>query len=893
MTGKAKTMRKWIALTIAGTLWIQPVLEIGVPSEAWFPVHRAEAASTTKLSESNITSGAQLLEYRYNTTRSGKSAIAIADVVKVDLQNPYVNLNVMTGQGGKFTTRQSVEGMAKETNAVAGVNGDYFNTSAEGVPMGAQASDGVLMSSPSQLAGMYAFGVTKSGTPMIEQFTFEGKVTAEDGSTFDLAGINQASYMTEPDKTFSHTNKLYIYTDAWKAVERPANSSTTPTEVLVQDGVITQISLNKGIKQTVPAGAYILRAHGTAAKYIQQHMAVGQKVSTDYALKVRSTGKTVDPADLKMMIGGHTIMVDQGKTTSFSRNVNAIGGNRARTAVGYSQNGRYAYIIAVQDNNNSAGMSLYELQSFMVSIGVWKGINLDGGGSTTLVTRPLGEKEAELTFETEYGGTTQRSVVNGLGVYTTAPQGSVKGFNISGPKQLLLGQTAKYTANGYDTYYNPINNDNIKPTWKAGSSNIKWTGSEFKATGSGTAKVIATSNGISTSMNVDIVGADAIQSLAPASTTATLKAGTTIAVPVTAKLKNGSSMTISPETLDWEFIGFKGTVKDDQLTINSVDSSTTVGYAIARYDGFSTMMVLTTGGGSTTTWEDFENTGYSVSFLGNPSAVTGTAAITQGADDHSNSKVLQLTYDMTNGTGKKYAYAQLNGNAGKTLNAGTKAMAVDVYGDQSFNWLRAEVADASGKTVYIDLAKSVNWKGWKTLNVDLSSLGISYPAKLKRIYLVNVEEGQDERAATGSIQIDNIKLTGAAQAASFTNPSGTLAMTVGQKTATLNGKSQSIDAAPMLRSNATYIPVKYIIDAFGGQANWDQKNQRVTILRSGELMDLTVGDKQYVMNGKLQSSSVAPLVVSGRTLVPLRLVSEELGLTVKWDQKTKTITVQS
>ncbi len=893
MTGKSKTMRRWIVFTLAGTLWIQPVVELGLPASSLLATQTAAAASTTKLDESYITSGAKLLQYRYKTTRSGRSVNVLADVVRVDLQNPYVNLDVMTGKGGKFTTRQSVEGMAQETKAVAGVNGDYFNTSAEGVPMGAQVSDGVLMSSPSQLTGMYAFGVTKSGTPMIEQFTFEGKVTAQDGSTFDLAGINQASYMTEPDKTYSHMNKMYIYTDAWTATERPANSSTTPTEVLVENGVITQISANKTIQEAVPTGAYILRAHGTAAKYIQQHMAVGQKVTTDYSLRVKSTGKTVDPSDLKMMIGGHTILVDGGKPSSFSRSVSSIGGNRARTAVGYSQDGRYAYVIAVEDNDNSAGMSLSELQDFMTSIGVWKGLNLDGGGSTTLVSRPLGEDKATLAFETEYGGTTQRSVVNGLGVYTTAPQGSVKGFSISGPKQLLLGQTATYSAKGYDTYYNPIKNDAIKPTWKAGNSNIKWTGDQFQAVKSGTAKVTATSNGISTSMNVEVVGAEAIQSLTPASKTASLQAGTTISVPVTATLKNGSSLTIAPEMLNWQFVGFKGTVKGDQLTINSVDKDATVGYAIARYDGFSTMIVLGTGGAQASTWEDFENTGYDISFLGNPSNVTGSASIVQGADDHASSKVLQLSYDMTAGTAKKYAYAQFNGTSGKALTAGSSSMSLDVYSDQSYNWLRGEVADANGKTVYIDIAKSLNWKGWKTLNVDLSGLNIAYPAKLKRLYVVNVEEGQDERAATGMIQIDNIKLTGATQAPSFTNPTGSLAMTVGKKTATLNGQAQSIDAAPMLKDSATYIPVKYIVDAFGGQANWDQSNQRVTILRAGQLIDLTVGQKNYVQNGRLQSSSVAPVIVSGRTLVPLRLVSEQLGLNVKWDQTTKTITIQS
>lgn len=128
-----------------------------------------------------------------------------------------------------------------------------------------------------------------------------------------------------------------------------------------------------------------------------------------------------------MMIGGHTILVDNGKATSFSRNVNSIGGSRARTAVGYSKDGRYAYLIATESNDNSKGMTLQQLQDFMTKVGVWKGMNLDGGGSTTMVNRPLAEMNTQLTFNTEYG-TTQRSIVNSLGVFSTAPQGSLKGL---------------------------------------------------------------------------------------------------------------------------------------------------------------------------------------------------------------------------------------------------------------------------------------------------------------------------------------------------------------------------------------------------------------------------------------------------------------------------------
>ncbi|MGV2805378.1 hypothetical protein GNF85_17415, partial [Clostridium perfringens] len=48
-----------------------------------------------------------------------------------------------------------------------------------------------------------------------------------------------------------------------------------------------------------------------------------------------------------------------------------------------------------------------------------------------------------------------------------------------------------------------------------------------------------------------------------------------------------------------------------------------------------------------------------------------------------------------------------------------------------------------------------------------------------------------------------------------------------------------------------------------------------------------------ILNGKRSSAAVAPMVQGGRTLVPLRLVSEQLGLKVKWDKNTKTVTIES
>ncbi|WP_315793810.1 stalk domain-containing protein [Paenibacillus sp. BIC5C1] len=895
---KGSKAKKWAIVTLAGVIWIAPVLGAGQQvwsGSSWQSVAAAASTTTSKLSEEILTSGAKLMKYNYTTTRSGSKVNVLADVIQVDLQNPYVKLDVMTGKGGNLNSKQSTGGMAKENGAVAAVNGDYFNVSGELAPIGGQVSDGVLVSTPSELSGMYALTVTKDGKPMIDEYSFDGTVKADDGSTFALRGINKEDYTVESSSVkYSHANSMYIYTPAWTSTKRPNDPSTTPTEVLVQNGVITQISDKKALNMTVPADGYILRAHGTAATWIMTHLAVGQTLSADYKLKAKTTGETVDPSNLQMMIGGHTILVNGGKAATFSRDIAAsgIGGIRARTAVGYSQDGRYVYIIAAEKNSNSSGLSLTELQSFMTSIGVWKGMNLDGGGSTTMVTRPLGEETAGLTFNTEYG-TEQRQVVNTLGVFSTAPEGKLKGFAVSGSQTLLVGQEGKYTAKGYDTYYNPIATGDIKMTWKSSNNGIvSVSNGTIKGVKPGTATLTATSNGASSSIKVTVLGGSELASLTAGSGLGSLQAGTTISIPVTAKTKDGQSVTVPADSLTWEFIGFKGKVVADQLTVSSVNSGAQVGYAIGRYDGYSTVVVLSAAA-SETMWENFENVSYPINFTTNASGVTGSASVTAGTGEKAGSKVLQLSYDMTAGIGKMYAYAQLNGSTGKEVSATATSMSMDVMGDKSLNWLRAEFTDASGKTVYADLAKAIDWDGWKKLNVDLNGLNISYPAKLKRVYVVNVEEGQDERAKTGTVAFDNIAFTMPSKSSEVGLPTGTASLVLGQKSMTVNGTKKAIDAAPVLKNGTTYVPIKHVLDAFGGQASWDSKNQRITVVRGGKLIDLVVGQKEFIINGKRQSATVAPYVSGGRTLVPLRLVSEQLGLTVKWEQNTKTVTISS
>lgn len=889
--------KKVFILTVAGALLAQPL---------WSSASVFAADDSTKLSASTgiqvtknivkvkedmITSGAKMVTYKWSGTRSKKSVTAQVNVIEMDLSNPYVKMDVMTGQGNQFTTLQSVGGMAKETGAVAGVNGDYFATGSEGAPLGPQITDGTLMSTPSLLQGMYAFAVTGDREPIIDQFTFEGKVTAPDGAFFPLAGMNKTAYKTEPDNSYSHVNAMYVYTSAWKQLSRPSDSSTTPTEVLIQNGVVMQISEKAPLNMAVPTDGYILRTHGIAADFVRDHLQIGEKIDVQYALKSTTTQQSVDPSGFQMMIGGHTLLVENGKASTFSRNTNSISGSsaRARTAVGYSKDKKTAYIITVAKNDSSTGMTLKELQNFMTDISVWKAVNLDGGGSTTLVSRPLGETSAQLTYNTEYGKN-QRRVVNGLGVYTTAPTGTLKGLMVSGNEVLFVGQDVNYSLKGYDTYYNPFDVSSVAVNWSAKTPLVKWNGQSFTAMKPGKTMIVATSQDAKTSMDVEVIGGGQIDSMSIGNPNGVLEAGAQITLPVSVKLTDGRSASVPAESVKWEFQGFKGSVQGNTLTVQEVQPNTVIGYAIARYDGFSSMMTLTAS--KEQLWEDFENVKYPFQFAGLTQETTGTVAVQKGIAGREQSNVLVMNYDMTLGTGKKYANAVLNGSDGVTVDGAPSMMSIDVMGDGSLNWLRAEFNDADNKKVYVDIAKMVDWTDWKTFNIDLTSYKMKYPVRLNKLYLVNVEEGQDERAATGAIAFDNIKFKTPVSTGQLALPKPKVQLKVDSKVATVNGKNKKIQDAPISKNGVVYVPVKVVLDEFGGSWAWDAKLKKLMVLRGTTMMELWTNSKDYIVNGKRTAAEAPPIVQNGRVYVPLRLVSDQLGLKMDWEPKNKSITLQ-
>lgn len=880
---------------LAGTLVVSSFTGSFAPLASMKPgVASAATAVTYKLvkqDETIVTSGVRQINYGWVPSDAKKSTVLV-HVLQIDLTNPYVQMNAMSGKGGSVTTGQSVGAMTKATGAVAGVNGDVFQTgsASEGAPLGAELVSGQLVVAPTQLQGMYAFALTKDKTPIIDQFSFSGNVQADNGAQFKLSGLNNSSYTTYPDKSPSHVNALYMYTSAWTAANRPSNSGTTPMEALVVDGTVTEIGDGVQIQTPIPANGYILRGHKgkDSGNFIQNSLPVGTKVTSTYNLVSQTSGKTYSESDFQMIVSGHTLLMDGGKASAFSRDVSGVSGayNTARTAVGYAKDGKTAYLVTVEKYGSSNGATLAELQKILTSLDVWKAVNLDGGGSTTMITRPLGETATTLAHSTTYG-TTQRAIADGIGVFTTAPAGETKGITASGPKTLFIGQQATYALKAYDTYYNPIDPAGLTASWSVSGGLGSFANGVLTASKPGSGELTVKAGAASDKVNLEVIGGAQINQLKVNPSTTVLAPEASITAKLTATLADGRTLDVPADAVKWEFKGFTAAASGGVITIGSVGEKTETGYAIARYDGFSTAFALSAG--AEKSFENFENAAYPVSFDKLPADTAGTASIVTGLPEREASKALQLSYDFTSGTGDRFAYAVLNGAAGLPITGSPSALTLDAFGDGSNNWMRAEFKDASGKLVRVDIAKTIDWTGWKKIRVDLTGSGMTYPATLTKLYVVDLAEGQDERALTGSVAFDNLSMQ---YPTAVAGQQSNIVLKLGQKSATVGDQNVALDIAPLLLDGTTYLPLRFVSDALGGDIGWEAGTQKATVVSGGKLVELWVGKPDLINTGLRTKAAASPILRSGRVLVPVRVVSTELGRKVEWDQKTKTITIR-
>jgi len=112
-------------------------------------------------------------------------------------------------------------------------------------------------------------------------------------------------------------------------------------------------------------------------------------------------------------------------------------------------------------------------------------------------------------------------------------------------------------------------------------------------------------------------------------------------------------------------------------------------------------------------------------------------------------------------------------------------------------------------------------------------------------------------------------------------------------TVLLDGQTLEFDQKPLVESGRTLVPVRKIFEELGATVDYDEETE-IVISRKGDLIIvLQIDNNVMYVNGEPISLDVPAREVNGRTLVPLRAISDAMGVDVFWDGDTQTASLFS
>lgn len=120
-----------------------------------------------------------------------------------------------------------------------------------------------------------------------------------------------------------------------------------------------------------------------------------------------------------------------------------------------------------------------------------------------------------------------------------------------------------------------------------------------------------------------------------------------------------------------------------------------------------------------------------------------------------------------------------------------------------------------------------------------------------------------------------------------------MVLQVGFKQYALNGLPRTSEVAPEIVNGRTFVPVRLIAETYGATVGWNPTSRTVTIQLGDVQIILTIGSRRAIIGSETKTLEAAPYIKAGRTMVPVRLVSEELGLSVYYDSQARSISIKS
>lgn len=652
------------------------------------------------------------------------------NMIKVDLTDEYVKLDLLMPQNGMYNL-DTVMNQATSSGAVAAVNGEFFTWVGTnlGSPLGFGMKDGEIISTPAYQNTtkdtLATFSLNEAGVPFYQYVkSVKTEVKNKSGETAKIGDINKNS---------SDFLTPMIYTSAWSKMSFGNTKHFDTVEIVVKNNKVTDIR-NCEEPVEIPTNGYVITARGENAYNLKQMFKVGDKIE----LVVETEA---DMEDMILAISGGAMLVKDGSVVKgFSHDV---AGYNPRTALGTSYDGETLYLVTVDGRGTSKGVTQNEMAYLMNELGSWNAINLDGGGSTNMVGRLVGDSSLS-TLNTP---SENRKVISSVGVISTAPKGNIDELVITKNKEkIFVNHPITLNVKGYDKHINPCNVEQEDVIWKIGGVKGEIKDNVFIPTTSGVAKLTATYKGAKGSIEINVLG----------------DVGTIELEQDIINLSVGETYTLNPiakdvygYTADYEKSNYKFTTSNNYCSIDENGTITALlpGQTLITVISGNTKSfvgVVIKGVGDVLIDGFEKETTYFSSYPVDD--VSGEVSLSTDIK-YSGSSSLKLSYIFSNITTVRGAYA--NFSEPIVVSCGTKTISFWAYSEerQPDVSIKMQIEDVNGQEKLVVVKDKIDFSGWQKLSFDVSCIAL--PAKLERIYTAQAAGEGNE----GCIYIDDLTLT--------------------------------------------------------------------------------------------------------------------------------------
>lgn len=416
-------------------------------------------------------------------------------VLEVNLQDPYTQLNLSVPKIGTISgTTAQAKLVHREGNRVVGaVNGSFFDTKTK-LPMYLIAQNDTLVNSGIIASGRdqyvnepIAFGINASRKAMIDYFDLDLSA-AHNGTAMEITSVNKVRtennliLFTPEYGQYTNSNQYgmeVIFTGASKNNDLKFGDKITGTVSSIRPyGTTTNTQ--------IPADGFVLSAHGTENLQFLKGMNIGEQVEVSINIDDKWKGA-------QYILASGPRLVDNGAVSLSIDPKSSRATERApRTAIAVDRTLTKVFMVTVDGRaaGYSKGMNLTEFAQYLVKLGAYKALNLDGGGSTTMLARKYGNDMASLVNKPSDGW--ERAVHTSLQAISTAPIGTESSFAVGvSSSSVTIGESItvslKYVL---DQFYNPLAKDPAK--LKLSSTLGSFEGTTLKTTKTGDGVIVAT-----------------------------------------------------------------------------------------------------------------------------------------------------------------------------------------------------------------------------------------------------------------------------------------------------------------------------------------------------------------------------------------------------------------